>query len=100
MSGDQTMRLTQNDLFSPKVDGYLEEQDVLRRHLPEASTQPLVIRVIYSSYFYLSLAGALGALCGWAVIEPFFFDREIGHGFHAAQMLLFPTVAAAIGLFL
>jgi len=63
MSTDQPMRLSRDDLFSSKVEGYLEEQAMLRRQMPEAAAQPLVIRVIYSSYFYLSVAGPLGALC-------------------------------------
>ena len=42
--------------------------------MPEAAPQPFIIRVLYSSYFYLSLASGLGAFLGWLILEPFFDD--------------------------
>jgi Ca-activated chloride channel family protein len=97
----EPLRVSHEDLYSPQVDAYLQDQEALRRDIPEVPPQPLLIRVIYSSYFYLSLAGALGALCAWAILEPFFDDSAIGHGgFRPAEALLFPTVAGFIGLFL
>jgi hypothetical protein len=99
------LRLTNDDLFSPRVEGYLEEQAVLQRAMPEASAQPLLIRVIYSSYFYLSVAGGAGALAAWGMLEPFFNDRAAALGqdqgsARIVKMILFPTVAAFVGLFL
>ncbi len=52
--------------------------------------------MLYSSYFYLSLASGLGAFLGWLVLEPFLDDKQMGW----AGFLLFPTVAASIGMFL
>ena len=69
---------TADDLFSPKVDAFLDEQAVLNRALPETSPQPFIVRVLYSSYFYLSLASGLGAFLGWLVLEPFFDDKDGG----------------------
>src|SRR5205823_4869511 len=34
------------------------------------------------------------------VLEPWFDDRELGKSIHAAQILMFPMVAAGVGLFL
>src|SRR5262245_31161702 len=100
-SPNEPLRLSRDDLFSPQVEEFLEEQEALRRPVPEVSQQPLLIRVIYSSYFYLSIAGAVGALCSWAVLEPFFSENAIAEReFNLANFLLFPTVAAGIGLFL
>jgi hypothetical protein len=95
-SSRETIHLTAEDLFSPKVEAFLDEQAALNRALPETSPQPLIIRVLYSSYFYLSLASGLGAFLGWLVLEPFFDDKHTGW----AGFLLFPTVAASIGMFL
>ena len=101
-SGSQEpLRLSKNDLYSPRVDAFLDEQAVLNRALPEAEPQPFLVRMFYSSYFYLSLASGLGAFLAWLIIEPFFDDDRGGPSkFQWAALLMFPTVAGFIGLFL
>jgi hypothetical protein len=100
-SSKEPLRLDHDDLYAPQVDAYLQDQEALRRGVPETTPQPLVVRILYSSYFYLSLAGALGALCAWAVLEPFFDDSKLAEqGFHLAHVLMFPAVAGGVGLFL
>jgi hypothetical protein len=97
----EPLRLSVDDLFSPQVEAFLEEQSVLQRALPEATKQPFIVRVVYSSYFYLSLAGGLGALIAWMILEPFFDDEAIGRQqFQWAAVLMFPTVMGFVGLFL
>ena len=79
-------------------------QQALRRDVGPIDPQPLIIRVIYSSWFYLSIASGLGAFVAWALLEPFFDDRALsGQRMPEASVLivailLFPVVAAAIGL--
>ena len=34
---DEPLRLNESDLYSPRVDAYLEEQAVLQRAIPEAA---------------------------------------------------------------
>ena len=99
-SSEQPLRIDHDDLHSRTVEEYLEIQQSLRRDLGELNPQPLVIRVIYSSWFYLSMASGLGAIGGWMLLEPFFDDNLPEDEFDAAALLLFPTVAGAIGLFL
>ena len=96
------IRIDTSDLFSPQVNEFVEMQQALRRDTGPIDPQPLIIRIIYSSWFYLSIASGLGAMLGWACLEPFFDDMAIaqGRGFPVAAFLLFPVVAAAIGLFL
>ena len=95
------MRLTGDDLFSPKVESYLQEQAALRRDMPEALTQPLIIRVIYSSYFYLSIAGCAGAISAWALVEPHLNDRQLIERQNLLPwLILFPLVSGFIGMFL
>jgi hypothetical protein len=97
----ERIRISDNDLFDPKVEGYLEEQDVIRRAVPDIPERSVAAKIFYSSYFYLGVAGLIGALAGWGVLEPFFDDNDLkDKGFDVAATLLFPTVAAAIGLFL
>jgi Inner membrane component of T3SS, cytoplasmic domain len=97
---EQPLRLEASDLYSARVEAYLEEQAVLQRAIPEVEPRPLLVRIFLSSYFYLSLASAAGALTAWAMLEPFFDERTVGEGFDLVHLLLFPTVAGMIGLFL
>jgi hypothetical protein len=80
------------------VDSYIEVRRALRRNLEDQSPQPLVIQVIYSSWFYLAIASGLGAFLAWLCLEPFFDDNVEELGIVGA--LLFPTVAGCVGLFL
>ena len=94
----ETLRLTDDDLFSPRVDAFLEEQAMLNRALPDVGPQPWILRVLYSSYFYLSLASGLGAFVGWMILEPFISDSDEDSSL--IGFLLFSTVTAFVGLFL
>lgn len=103
MSSDARLQLSHDELFSPQVDQFLEERESLRREIPEAPKQPFLVRLIYSAWFYLAVAGAVGALLAWAVLEPHFKDGmevEKSSFDHLVNFLFFPTVAACIGLML
>jgi hypothetical protein len=97
---NEPLRLGQDDLYSPKVEAYLEEQAVLRRAVPEAEPQSLLVRILYASWFYLSIASGIGAFVAWAMMEPFFEEDEEGPRASVVNFLLFPTVAGMVGLFL
>jgi Inner membrane component of T3SS, cytoplasmic domain len=97
---NEPLRLDENELYSPKVEAYLEEQAMLRRPIPEAETQSLLTRILFSSYFYLGLASGAGGFLAWGILEPFIDDREFGHEPLLIGLLVFPTVAAMVGLFL
>ena len=95
------IRIDTSDLYSPQVNEFVEMQQALRRDTGPIDPQPLIVRIIYSSWFYLSIASGLGALLAWAVMEPFFQEGANRQDeFPIANLLLFPVVAGAIGLFL
>lgn len=95
----QRLRLTEDDLFSQRVEAYLEEQQMLARAVPEVAPQPFIVRVFYSSYFYLSIASGLGAFIAWALLEPFYDDNRMqATGWIA--LLWFPMVTGFVGIFL
>jgi FHA domain len=98
----EPLRLDNEDLFSPRVDAYLEERDALARGMTDIPRPALVLRVIYASWFYLAVAGGLGAFTAWALLEPFLDDTALveQRASIVAGILLFPTVAAFVGLFL
>jgi hypothetical protein len=96
------IRIETGDLYSPQVNEFVEMQQALRRDTAPIDPQPLIIRVIYSSWFYLSIASGLGAFLAWAAVEPFIHERSrrLDTETTLALLLLFPLVGAAIGLFL
>ena len=94
------IRIDTSDLYSPRVDEFVEMQQALRRDTGPLDPQPLLVRIIYSSWFYLSIASGLGALAAWGLIEPFFDESS---GSSLSQLLAavyFPSVAGGVGLFL
>ena len=70
MSGK--IRLTREDLFNPTVDDVVAQQEALLRPLGEAEPSSLWRRILFSSLFFMSVAGLIGGLAGWAIVEPFF----------------------------
>src|SRR5262249_27082903 len=97
---NEPIHLDRDALFSPAVEEYLEERSALRQSDPDFAPQPLIVRILYSNYFYLSIACALGGFIAWLIVEPFFDDNEFREEGNIAAALIFPTVAALIGLFL
>ena len=99
---NQPLRVDSDDLYSPQVEEYLQQRAALRNALAEMEPQPLLIRIFYSSYFYLSVAGAVGALVAWALLEPFFHEAVQPRDpvVLLVNFLIFPTVAGSIGFFL
>jgi hypothetical protein len=96
-----SLKLTAADLYAPAVDAYLDEQATLNRNVPESEAPSWIARFFYASYLYLSLASGLGGFVAWLLIEPFFEDDLGGEPkFQWAAILMFPTVAGFIGLFL
>ncbi len=57
---NQPLRLTYADLNSPQVQQYLDVQASMRRDVGDLAAEPLLIRVIYASWFYLAIASAVG----------------------------------------
>ncbi|MEX2316812.1 MAG: FHA domain-containing protein [Pirellulales bacterium] len=94
------IRISASDLRSPQVNEYVELQAHLRRDVGAVSDQPWLIRVIYANWFYLAVCSMIGGLVGWALLEPWVDDNKLGEEFNLAGLLLFPVVAASVGLFL
>jgi hypothetical protein len=100
-SSNEPLRLTESDLNSPDIQSYLDMHAALRRDVGELPAQPLLIRVIYASWFYLSLASGLGAFVAWALLEPFYHEHAArAEGVAPVAILFFPSVAGCAGLFL
>src|SRR5205809_2199658 len=72
--------ISEEELRELKIDQVLEEQ----RNYASATVAPSEpkrrFRLIYATWFYLSLAGTVGALAAWSLIEPKFNDGIIFSG--------------------
>jgi FHA domain len=94
------IRIQPTDLHTPAVDEYVETQDYLRRDVGGVADQPWLIRIIYANWFYLSVCSMVGGLVGWGLLEPWYNDNRQGEEIDPVAFLVFPVVAASIGLFL
>ncbi|TWU04163.1 Glycogen accumulation regulator GarA [Symmachiella macrocystis] len=98
---NQPIRIHQDDLHSPSVEESLQQQAHLGRDVGEMAPQSWLVRTLFSSWFYLSVTSGLGAFVAWMILEPFFDDSMAGQDdVEIVNLLLFPTVAGFIGLFL
>jgi hypothetical protein len=94
------IRISTTDLHTADVDSYVEMQNYLRRDVGPVGNQPWIVRVIYANWFYLAVCSMIGGLTGWAVFEPFIDDNVDSEEQLLAGVLMFPVVAACVGLFL
>jgi FHA domain len=65
-------------------DAAIDERLAQQRNVGPAALQPMEekdgLQFIYSNWFYLMLAGALGAFLAWAVMEPYVEDGVLFTG--------------------
>jgi hypothetical protein len=95
----EPIRINTRDLHTSDVDSYVEMQNYLRRDVGPIGNRPWIVRVIYANWFYLALFSMLGAFLGWLPVEPL-YDDNLNLEFSFADVMMFPIVTAAIGLFL
>ncbi|TWT87157.1 Glycogen accumulation regulator GarA [Pseudobythopirellula maris] len=94
-----SIRIESTDLQTPEVEEYVETQNYLQRSIGAVDDQPWIIRLVYANWFYLAICSMAGALAGWAILEPWYDDNSEAE-IDVVGILLFPVVAAFVGLFL
>lgn len=78
---EERIQIHREELFSGEVDSALKQaQELRRRVLPTPQPISPVRKILLSSLFYLTLAGMLGALTTWLIIEPRVADSVIVGG--------------------
>jgi type III secretion system (T3SS) inner membrane Yop/YscD-like protein len=70
----QKIRIDAAEVADPRVDAILAQQGSFGMRAPSARVPDRRTALIYRPWFALMIAGALGGLAGWGVIEPFFED--------------------------
>ena len=71
------MIVRREELFTAEVDEAISREQRLRqREAPESPPVSPLRRLLMSNLFYLPLAGLIGGLCSWAILEPRMSDHE------------------------
>jgi FHA domain len=82
MSDPGRIRISRDDVFSPRVDEILAREGSFGMRPGQFAARGEdkragLIGFLYSSIFYTGLAGALGAFLGWGLVEPFWGEEQI-----------------------
>ena len=86
------IRIDRDDLYSRRVDDIVAEQEAMGRAGAGPQTTSLWRRILFSTFFILSVAGGTGGLIGWALIEPYFDDGVVLWGKIEAINLVEKTI--------
>ena len=96
---DEVLHISRDDLYQPNVDSTLAHAKAVLQHaqpIVEEQVSPLR-RILLSHLFFTPLAGFLGGLTCWLILEPWLDDTSDQDG---AFFLLFPMMATMIVLFI
>lgn len=72
--GAEKVRIEASELADPRVDAVLAQQGSFGMRPVPARVDDRKASLLYRPWLVLMVAGTLGGLAGWAVIEPFFDD--------------------------
>jgi hypothetical protein len=73
----ESVRISRDELFGAEVDQALARQRALtQRERPTTPPLPAWRRVLLSSLFYMPVAGWIGALIAWGLVEPRMVDLD------------------------
>ncbi len=96
-----TLQLSHADPFSHEVEAYLDDRSEVERAMPRPEPVSRFSTWLHTNWAYLSLAGGLGGILAWFLIEPRISEQTIGQpGTELVGFLLFPTVSGAVGMLL
>jgi hypothetical protein len=73
MNGDK-IKITKKDLTTPEVEAFLEKQAALSGNAERLQKKEKKTHIFLSSWFYLMLAGFLGAFLTWCIVSPHLED--------------------------
>ena len=96
---DEVLHISRDDLYQPNVDSTLAHAKAVLQHaqpVVEEHISPLR-RLLLSHLFFTPLAGLLGGLTTWLILEPWLDDSHI---VNAAAFLFFPMTGTLIVLYI
>lgn len=98
MTEEAPIVINKRDLRDPHIEEMLQMEQAARRPLTPTERAPVETALWLNPIVYTSVAGLLGAILAWAVIEPLITKtarNETGIGL----VLMIPIAAALIGCF-
>ena len=102
---NQKIRVTRGDIDDPRVDQAIAQQDEETKLRAGMGVRPQTVQkqsLLHSSWFYLGIAGLVGAFIAWAVIiEPNYSEVAVLSSTNDAITLLFiAIIGGMVGLFI
>ena len=96
---DPVLHISRDELYQPVVDSTLAHAKAVLQHAQPIAEEPVstLRRVLLSPLFFTPLAGLLGGLTTWLILEPYLNDMS---GAEGPFILLFPMTAVLIVLFI
>jgi len=98
MNEEEPIVIQKRDLRDPHIEEMLQMEQAARRPLSPTERAPVETSVLLNPIFYTAMAGLVGAILSWAIIEPLISKTakdESGMGL----ILLIPVAASMIGGF-
>ena len=96
---DEVLHISRDELYQPGVDSTLAHAKAVLQHAQPIVEEPVspLRRLLLSHLFFTPLAGLLGGLTTWLILEPWLDDTTQGG---AAWFMLFPMTAMLIVLYI
>src|ERR1700752_388504 len=96
---DEVLHISRDELYQPTVDSTLAHAKAVLQHAQPIVEEPVspLRRLLLSHLFFTPLAGLLGGLTTWLILEPWLDDTSESNG---AFFLVFPMTAVLIVLFI
>lgn len=96
---DEVLHISRDELYEPVVDSTLAHAKAVLQHAQPIPDEPvsLLRRVLLSHLFFTPLAGFLGGLTTWLIMEPHLDDFSENE---AAFILLLPMTGTLIVVFI
>lgn len=96
MTSDKVV-ITKQDLRDPRLDDFLALEQAARRPLSAAERAPAETGLLLNPMFYTGLAGIIGAVVAWMIVEPMIIKAP-GDEDGIGLLLMLPVASALIGL--
>lgn len=103
MSDLEHIRITASEVQDERVDDLVKQDQAARRPAAPTNREPPRVPFYYNPIWVYTFFAGLAAFGVWAAFEPFFKEGVAGQKESEsafAILLLFPTMGAAIGLFI
>jgi len=96
---DEVLHISRDDLYQPNVDATLAHAKAVLQHAQPIVEEPVspLRRLLLSHLFFTPLAGLLGGLTTWLILEPWLDDASEHDG---AFFLVFPMMSVLIVAFI